>query len=455
MKAAAIHIDVLRYKGMTYDEFLKAVGWGDELGHLGAEDLEEIMKHLRPSSLAIEGAEGVKFPEAMLDSLTLRLGSLLTIEVNDSGTIEVKESVRKLSESPSGTQEAVEAILSVKEAIAAFLEDRKFRECSPKTLGNYSHFLRRFIGQFNQVPSDHKLIRSILSNFKGQTKETYWLYFSAFYRYLEHEYGLPNPMARLPRPREQRRLPSHLNPEQKIRLAQVSLSPRDRALVSLFSESAVRPGEVIGDSRGHPLRFCDIYEDHIRVSGKSGGRIVPITPQTRDGMLQLQGSRPSGSPVFTADDGHALTYWGLRKIVATAFRKAGITAVKQGPYTLRHSFGGDFLAQGGDVATLQKILGHANIKTTMIYTHIADKQVMNSYRRYGPSAINCPLIAPKDNEASSLIEINPAQQLPELLDQLIALGQRAQELRHAIGGNGHWPEELKEVMQYLEHRASK
>lgn len=409
----------------NYAELLTALR--DDVEHLGPkdlEDIEEILGGLRPG---------------------------VTITVKESGTIEVKEG-RKLSESPSSTQE-VEVTLSTKEAIAAFLEDRKFRGCTPKTLGNYSHFLRRFIGQFNQVPTDHKLIRRILSNFKGQTKETYWLYFSAFYRYLEHEYGRPNPMARLPRPREQRRLPSYLNPEQKIRLAQVSLSPRDRALVSLFSESAVRPGEVIGDSRGHPLRFCDIYEDHIRVSGKSGGRIVPVTPQTRDGMLQLQGSRPSGSPVFTADNGHALTYWGLRKIVATAFRKAGIATVKQGPYTLRHSFGGDFLAQGGDLAMLQKILGHANIKTTMIYTHIADRQVMNSYRRYGPSAVNCPLIALEENEASSLIEINPAQLLPELLDQMIVLGKRAHQVSQALGGNGHRSEELEEVAQYLEHRA--
>lgn len=365
---------------------------------------------------------------------------------------------------PSISQEI--PTLSAKEAIDAFLEDRKFRDCSPKTLGNYSHFLRRFVGQFSHVPTDHRMIRQLLSNYKGKTKETYWLYFSAFYGFLEKEYGLPNPLARLPAPHEPRRVPSHLNPEQKARLAEIKLNPRDRALVNLFCESAVRPGEIL-DSHGHPLRFCDIHEDHIRVAGKRGERIVPITPQTRDRLLSLQGSRPSDSAVFTRDDGHPLTYWGLRKIVDTAFKKAGITGVKVCPYTLRHSFAGDFLARGGDLATLQKILGHANVKTTMIYTHIADQQVMDSYRRHGPSAINCSLIAPsslgekpdfaqvgrRHTGTVLLAEGEVDELLIQLLDQILALGETARQITEALGHNGDRPERLKQVIQCLERQA--
>ncbi|NVM23476.1 MAG: tyrosine-type recombinase/integrase [Desulfobacterales bacterium] len=419
----------------------------------GHEAGRGLRAHLSPKECAlvleaVGGLDGKELPG--LNEILSRLKpDMKPTEV----AIDVEKSVSDSSPPGAATPSTSIPTINAKEAISAFLEERKFRNCSPKTLYNYSHFLPRFIGQFSQVPTDHKLIRGLLNNYKGKTKETYWLYFSAFYGFLEKEYGLLNPLARLTPPHEPKGMPSHLNPEQKVRLAEINLNPRDRALVNLFCESALRPGEVL-DSHGHPLRFCDIYEDHIRVSGKRGERIVPITPQSRDGLLSLQGSRPADSAVFTRDDDHALTYWGLRKIVGTAFKKAGITGVKLCPYTLRHSFGGDFLARGGDLATLQKILGHANVKTTMIYTHIADTQVMDSYRQHGPSAINSPLIAPV---AGGKFPVNsdPSQQLPELLDRLIAMGQQAQELKQSLGGNGHWPEQLNEVKKCLKHLSQK
>lgn len=137
------------------------------------------------------------------------------------------------------------------------------------------------------------------------------------------------------------------------------------------------------------LRFCDIYDDHLKVSGKRGERVVPITPELRDMLCLLQDSRSEDSPIFVNErNGHYLTVWGLRKVVKQAFNVAGITGVKPTPYTLRHSFAGDFLARGGDLATLQKILGHSNITTTMIYTHISDRAVADAYRKHGPRANN-------------------------------------------------------------------
>lgn len=271
------------------------------------------------------------------------------------------------------------------ELVREFVEDRAFRGCTQRTLTNYSNVLTRFLDGSGQViPTDPAAVRRFLAPFKGSTKETYWRYLSGFYGFLETEYGFASPMPRVPKPPRGKRLPSHLNPEHKRLLEETELNPRDRAVIRLFAECAVRPGEVAGD-RGHALRFCDIYEDNILVSGKTGDRAVPIMPQLRDVLLALQDGRPADSPVFLGHKG-PLTTWGLRKVVRKAFRAASITGVKASPYTLRHSFGGDFLARGGDLATLQKILGHANVKTTMIYTHIADKAVFDAYRKYGPGA---------------------------------------------------------------------
>jgi len=101
-------------------------------------------------------------------------------------------------------------------------------------------------------------------------------------------------------------------------------------------------------------------------------------------LLSLQNGKPGDWAVIP------LSTWGLRKVVKRAFEAAGIWGVRTSPYALRHSFGGHFLAQGGDIAMLQRILGHRNVKDTMRYTHIADKAVFEAYRRYGPRVTNHP-----------------------------------------------------------------
>lgn len=357
-------------------------------------------------------------PEEFLKQLAV---SPATVIIRPRSSTDAERQREELSPLPSGPR--------TKEAIDAYLDDCRFRGCSERTIFNYGNFLYRVLKPFEKIPTDHRVVRHILSNYKGETMTTYRRYLFGFYRFMQEEYEFPTPMTKVPKPREEKRIPDHLNPEQKRNLKESKLSPRDRALTDLFADSAVRPGEV-ADSHGHPLRFCDIYEDHIKVTGKKGERIVPITAETRDRLLAFQGNRPSDSPVFLGKKG-ALTQWGIRKVIKRAFAAAGIRGVKACPYTLRHSFGGDFLAQGGDVAILQRILGHANIKTTMIYTHIADKAVMSGYQKHGPRADNHPLFALNESSPSDL-----AQGLPDLIDQMISLGEKARELKHALGGNG-------------------
>lgn len=278
--------------------------------------------------------------------------------------------------------------ITMAQAIKEFAEDRKLRGRTRQTIEiNYLPFLRRSFKGYDLVPTDPRLIRGLLGRFKRNTANTYWLYLSAFYGFLEREHAMANPMRKVPRPGSNKTLPDHLDSEQKALLVKVDLSPRDKATVKVFLETAIRPDEVVG-TRGHPFRFCDIYDEHIEVSGKTGERFVPITPELKDLLKSLRNGRSADSAIFVDDRGHQLTSWGLRKVVKRAFRAAGINTVRATPYTLRHSFAGEFLGNGGDLATLQKILGHAKIETTMIYTHITDKAMVESYRRHGPRANN-------------------------------------------------------------------
>jgi site-specific recombinase XerD len=283
--------------------------------------------------------------------------------------------------------------ISVDTALAEFAADRKQRGCTKTTIErNYLPFFRRFFAPDEFIPIDPIVIAGRLASYQNlATHLAYWLNLSALYSFLAEKYGITNPMAKVRCPKLEETLPDHLNPEEKQRLRQVPLSPRDRAIVDLFHETAVRPGEVFG-GRGHPLRFCDIYKDHIEVSGKRGERMVPVTAELRDKLLSLRDGRPADAPVFIGDRGEPLSRWGISRVIRDAYRAASIDMRKAHPYVLRHSFAAEFLANGGDLATLQKILGHKRITTTMRYTHISDKAMVDIYRRTVRGANNIPFV---------------------------------------------------------------
>lgn len=337
--------------------------------------------------------------------------------------------------------------LPSKLALQEFRENLDFVGRSQTTITTYTSCVGRFLEGHEEVPADYRVVRGFLAQFKGRnTRNTYYLILASFYSFLEREHGLPNPMPKVGKPGLDKTLPDHLNPEQREQLLSAPLSPRDEAMLRLLAETGVRPGEIAGQ-HGHPLRFCDIYSEYMEVSGKTGERIVPVSPEMRDRLKQLREGGPSDSPIFR-NRGNALTTWGIRKLVKRAFSAAGIRGVRPCPYTLRHSFGGEFLSRGGDVAFLQKILGHRDIKTTMVYTHIADRAVLDAYRRYSPGANNTELFAlPKG--------ANPSELLPQLLDQLEELGEAARRLKETLGGNGHRAEKLQELQELLGRQASK
>jgi len=350
----------------------------------------------------------------------------------------------------AASQAIVKRQIGVETALAEFAKDRKQRGRREQSTikHNYIPFLRRFFAGDETVPTDPEIIGKRLEPYSQNTHNTYWLYLHAFYHFLEVKHGLPNPMTpdTVPRPGTEDTLPRHLNPEEKRQLEDVKskLTPRDRALIDLLQGTAIRPGEVVGDNGHHPLRFCDIYDNHIEVSGKVGERVVPISPELRDDLLSLRDGHPADSPIFLADRGGRLTQSGLGKIVKRAARQAGIKG-RVTPYSFRHSFGAEFLAGGGDLATLQRILGHKHIETTMIYTHLADRQMIDTYRRTR-GANNILLFAPQSGQP---LEGDLARLLPQLLDEMVRLGEKARYLSQVLGGNGHRPEKAAELIDLI------
>jgi integrase/recombinase XerD len=217
----------------------------------------------------------------------------------------------------------------------------------------------------------------------------------SFYRHLRRE-GLieHDPTADLRGPHKPQRLPRVLSREQVARLlAQPqgagALVLRDRAMLELMYACGLRSSEAVSLELGD----VDLDEALLRTRGKgSKERIVPIGRQAvaamrgylRAGRGELLGER-SEQRLFLNRRGTALTRQGLYKIVQGHARRAGLEE-KMSPHTLRHSFATHLLAGGCDLRSLQEMLGHADLATTQVYTHLSADRLKDAYFGAHPRA---------------------------------------------------------------------
>lgn len=163
---------------------------------------------------------------------------------------------------------------------------------------------------------------------------------------------------------------------------------RDRAMLELLYATGLRVSELIG------LRIDDLVLDagFLRTVGKgSKERIVPFGDTARDAVVEwIEKSRPtfdSGQDpsLFLSNRGRALTRQAVWHRIVTCARKAGIrTAIS--PHMLRHSFATHLLENGADLRSVQMMLGHADISTTQIYTHVSRARLQALYDRMHPRA---------------------------------------------------------------------
>ena len=124
-----------------------------------------------------------------------------------------------------------------------------------------------------------------------------------------------------------------------------------------------------------------IGPDGVLVSGKTGDRIVPIIPKVLE-LLERQG----GERGLWIGRYGKLTTWGLQQIVRGSMRKAGFHPPKIGPHTLRHTFGVQYIISGGDIFSLQRIMGHTNVKSTMIYVQMSTSHISEQHQKFSPMA---------------------------------------------------------------------
>jgi integrase/recombinase XerD len=223
----------------------------------------------------------------------------------------------------------------------------------------------------------------------------------SFYRHLRREGAIEHdPTADLRGPRKPRHLPRVLTRDEvAVLLGQPRgtepLALRDRALLEVMYACGLRASEAVGLE----LADVDLEEGLLCTRGKgSKERIVPIGRQAiaalsaycnrgRPALLEAHPpglSRPQAR-VFLNSRGAALTRQGLYKIVQGHARRAGLQE-RMSPHTLRHSFATHLLAGGCDLRSLQEMLGHADLATTQVYTHLSAERLKDAYFSAHPRA---------------------------------------------------------------------
>jgi integrase/recombinase XerD len=217
----------------------------------------------------------------------------------------------------------------------------------------------------------------------------------SFYRHLRRQGVLDtDPTANLRAPRQSRRLPHVLSRDEVTKLLEQPKGTepaalRDRALLELMYACGLRASEAIG------LDTTDLDLDAgvLRARGKgSKERLVPVgSAAARAVTIYLGRGRPKlvgdrlESRLFVNHRGSGLTRQGLYKIVQRHAASAGL-AEAMSPHTLRHTFATHLLAGGCDLRSLQEMLGHADIATTQLYTHLSAERLKDVYFDAHPRA---------------------------------------------------------------------
>ncbi len=278
------------------------------------------------------------------------------------------------------------------------------RRLSPHTIVNYRRDLtalvafcdKQEVSAWRQLDSFHIRQFAAAANRAGLAPRSIQRRLSAvrsFFRYLIREGALDaNPAADVPAPRGPKRLPKTLDADQMGHLLALPqsdpLAVRDWAMMELLYSSGLRLAELVGLDIG----AVDLADGTVRVTGKGNKtRVVPVGSHARTAItqwLKQRGhlTRPnSGQALFLGARGSRISPRSVQSRVQLWARRQGL-AQSVSPHLFRHSFASHLLESSGDLRGVQELLGHADISTTQIYTHLDFQHLARIYDDSHPRA---------------------------------------------------------------------
>ena len=275
------------------------------------------------------------------------------------------------------------------------------KNASPHTITNYISDLEDFASGISDKKIediDYLALRKYLAGLKirNLSKKTTARKLSTirtFFKFLYRDgYIKTNPATSVATPKLDKKLPIFLDEEKVVKF--ITSPPdkdisglRDRAILETLYSAGIRVSELVNLN----LSDIDFISGVLKVFGK--GRIERLTPVGDKALSAIrkyigerfEHSREKSSPVFLNKFGRRLTDRSIRRIVDKYIKVAAIRQ-KISPHSLRHSFATHLLNSGADLRSVQELLGHKNLSTTQIYTHVSQERLKTVYDKAHPRA---------------------------------------------------------------------
>ncbi len=293
--------------------------------------------------------------------------------------------------------------LKLPNLIEAYLLACRAEGKSPNTIRWYEQKLRSFCGflcsrQLPLNPDDltPEIVRGLVVHLQATgvsafTTRGYVQVVKGLFTWLENEgYIDENPLHRVKLPKTPKYVVRPLEEDEVGRILDVidprtRAGARDLAILLLLLDTGIRLGELAGLTEGDGLHA--IREGTMRVFGKgSRERIVPVGLTTQSALrryLQIHRHASRSDTLFVSASGQALTAEGLRQAIRRLANRAGVQGVH--PHRLRHTAAVTFLRAGGDVFSLQRMLGHSSLEVTRNYVLLTDTDVKRVHQRASPA----------------------------------------------------------------------
>lgn len=283
-------------------------------------------------------------------------------------------------------------LIQIKEYFLKSILDQK--NYSKKTFENYNRDLNKFFKFLNdyKIKDIKKITKETVrlyflkqknNNISNRTLGRYYSSLNSFFLYsIEHEYSDVNPLKFIDYPKYTKKIPEYIYDYQLEKLLNektsenVEIELRNKLIIHLLLDTGVRVSELVNIK----VRDIDVEERIIKVFGKgSKERFVFFTSKTKELLINYFIKRKEKAitdNLLINYKGEKLTERSVQKIIKLVGEKIGLDIH---PHLLRHTFATDLLNKGADIRMIQELLGHENLDTTQIYTHVSNSRVKEVY----------------------------------------------------------------------------
>ena len=288
----------------------------------------------------------------------------------------------------------------MKEEIERFLEyliiEKKY---SKNTVISYNRDLDKFNKYLNNKNIKNvtkedikKYLNEISKEINSKSVSRNISTLKSFYKYLKiNKIIEKNPMDQINNPKTKKALPKVLTEEEINKILDINLKTnfdfRNKAMLELMYSSGLRVSELIELK----INDIDLNNDSVKVFGKgSKERIIPLNDYAKEALNEYITvhrkelfKNGENNYLFLNNHGNKMTRQGFFKTLKKIAKEKNIKT-EFSPHTLRHSFATHLLKYGADLRSIQELLGHSDISSTQIYTHISNEQLHNDYKEYHP-----------------------------------------------------------------------